>query len=131
MEGITDIFNKTSNPAIKKVVRGNFTKVNNNLLDSRDFDGYEKMVLIALERFNYGKNKCWASQETIATKSGFSKTKIKNVLKELERRHFVIKAKDKKYLTNIYYSTTNIYKPLDAPVTSHNETNQESPRAYK
>lgn len=131
MEDIADIFNKTSNPAIKKVTRGNFTKVNNNLLDSCDFDGYEKMVLIALERFNFGKNKCWASHETIAKTSGFGKTKIKKVLKELERRGSVIKGKDKKHLTNIYYSSTNIYRPPSAHVISLDETGPQSPRAYK
>jgi len=131
MENIADIFNKTGNLAIKKVVRGNFTKVNNNLLDSRDFDGYEKMVLIALERFNYGKNKCWASQETIATKSGFSKTKIKNVLKDLETRGSIIKVKDKKFKTNVYHSTTNIYRPPDVYISDCNKPYQEAPRAYK
>ena len=46
-------------------------------MDSSNFNGYEKMVLISLERYNHGKNKCWASQETIARCAGFSKTKIK------------------------------------------------------
>jgi len=131
MDNIADIFNKTGTIATRKVTRGNFTKVNNHLLDSRDFDGYEKMVLIALERFNYGKNKCWASQETIAAKSGFSKTKIKNVLKDLEIRGFVIKVKDKKFKTNTYHSTTNIYRPPDVRISDCNATYQESPRVYK
>ncbi|MDD3357002.1 MAG: helix-turn-helix domain-containing protein [Dysgonamonadaceae bacterium] len=130
MENFNDILNRACSPTIKKIVRGNFTKVSNNLIDSCDLDGYEKMVLIALERFNYGKNKCWASQETIAIKSGFSKTKIKNVLKELEIRGFVIKVKDKKFKTNTYHSTTNIYRPPDVRITDCDKTYQESPRVY-
>jgi len=126
MENLSNIFNKTNSPIINKVIRGNFTKVSNHLLDSSNFNGYEKMVLISLERYNYGKNKCWASQETIARCAGFSKTKIKNVLNELEKRGKVIKIKDKKYRTNTYYSTTNIYRPPDAQRTGRQETNLEA-----
>jgi biotin operon repressor len=123
MEKFNDIFNKISTPITNKINRGSFTKVNNFLIDSPDYDCYEKMVLISLERFNYGKNNCWASQATIAKCAGCSKTKVKSVLANLEKSGKVIKVKNNKYKTNTYYSTTNIYRSPEAYINSHKETN--------
>lgn len=89
-------------------MNGNFTMIENSVIDSLTLSKHEKLVYVVLARFADNESRqCFPSRSTIAKRSGLSEKSVFVALKGLEGKGFIVKQHQyepgsKEYARNLY-----------------------------
>lgn len=105
-----------------------FTMIYNDFLESKVLKADEKMLFIILKRFSDGNGKCFPSLSKLADITGYSKRKVQDLLKELEKKK-IIEKECRKRPDGGY--TSNLYTLYDYSEIWNNSENSEEIKKNK
>jgi len=100
----------------------NWFYLENDLLDRKDLNIYEKTVYIVIARYVNSENKAFPSYETIAKKGSMAKIQAKRVVKSLIQKG-LLKKEARKNKDNKSY-TSNLYTLLNPKTRDSNDKNK-------
>jgi len=80
-----------------------FTQIPNSFLACQDINIYEKMMIIIIKKYKMKNPFSWPAIKTIADEMRCSETTVKKTTKSLENKRLLIKKKDSRYRSNVYY----------------------------
>lgn len=104
MQSLGDILGKEKVANISSVTKATgFTQVPNWFLVSSEYSAYDKLVCIMLKKYKMTRQYCWPSIKTLAKRVGCSESTVKKSIKNLIKAGLVVKDKNKKIRSNIYY----------------------------
>ena len=107
----------------------NWFYLENDLLDRKDLNIYEKTVYIVIARYVNGENKAFPSYETIAKKGSMAKVQAKRVVKSLIQKG-LLKKEVRKDKNNKSY-TSNLYTLLNPKTKDNNDKNEVVSNRYQ
>ncbi|HLI96981.1 MAG TPA: helix-turn-helix domain-containing protein, partial [Candidatus Baltobacteraceae bacterium] len=93
-----------------------FTQVPNWLIDDQELGVTDKMTLVCLHRFAYGKRRIYPSQKTIAERVGVNRETVRFALQRLVERNLILPIAE---AGKGRRQTYELCAPLDHPMTDN------------